>query len=339
VKRVLVLRLSALGDVIHTIPAVVALKEHARVAWVVEAPYRELVEIVAGVEAIPVRLKQWGRSPIASRGAMRDALRAMRGADTSIDFQGLVKSAMLGVFAGAHERIGFDRAAIREKPALLFTNRKVHVDTNKHVIEQNLELISAAPHPAFGHPLPASGERGTRGTPDARALLPARRGEGARRADEGPLHWEAFPADPENKLTAFANAIVLLPGAGKRNKLWPVERWREVARRTNAVVAWGPNERELADAIGGRVAPPTNLRELAWLLGRAQLVIGGDTGPLHLAAALGTKVVGLYGPTDPRRNGPYGQLDHCIDEFRATKCMESISVETVMNIAQRVAAE
>ena len=295
-KRILVLRLSALGDVIHTIPAVAALHEEARVQWVVEAPYRELVEIVAGVEAIPVRMKQWGRSPIASRHAMREALRSMRGTETSIDFQGLVKSAMLGVLAGAKERIGFDREAIREKPALLFTNRRVAVDTTKHVIDQNLELAGL--------------ETGR------------------------PGGWEAYAGTNEKSID-----IIILPGAGKPNKLWPIDRWREVAKQTNALIAWGPNERALAESIGGRLAPSTNLRELAALLRSAQVVIGGDTGPLHLAAALGTKVVGLYGPTDPRRNGPYGQLGHCIDEFRGPKSMDAISVDAVMKMLEKVAAE
>ncbi len=303
-KRVLVLRLSALGDVIHTIPAVAALREEARVQWVVEAPYRELVEIVAGVEAIPVRMKQWVRSP----SLIAEAKRAMRGAETSIDFQGLVKSAMLGWIAGAKERIGFDRNAIREKPALLFTNRKVHVDTTKHVIEQNLELFRSA---VAELPLSASLPKAVA---DATALL----------------KWDIY-APPAEK----TEDVVILPGAGKPNKLWPVDRWREVAKNTNALIAWGPNERELAERIGGRLAPPTNLRELASLLRSATLVIGGDTGPLHLAAAMNTRVVGLYGPTNAWRNGPYGQLDHCIQE----KSMDEISVEAVMKMVERVAAE
>lgn len=303
-KRLLVLRLSALGDVIHTIPAVVALREahpDTKISWVVEAPYRELVEIGAGVEAIPVRMKKWGRSLIASRGEMRDALRAMRGADASIDFQGLVKSASLGWLAGAKTRIGFDAEAIREKPALLFTNEKRTVDTTQHVVDQNLALAESKIQ-----------------NPNSK------------------MNLAAFAAG-EN-LEDYANSIVLLPGAGKPNKLWPVERFRELAKRIGdrALVAWGPGERELAESIGARVAPATNLRQLAWLLRHATLVIGGDTGPLHLADALGTKVVGLYAPTDPRRNGPYGQLDHCV---RGEKWMESISVEAVMNMVQRVAAE
>lgn len=301
-KRILVLRLSALGDVIHTLPAVAALQREATVQWVVEAPYRELVEIVAGVEAIPVRMKQWVRSP----SLIPKAIRAMRGAETSIDFQGLVKSAMLGVFAGAKERVGFDRNAIREKPALLFTNHRIAVDTTKHVIEQNMELSRSAVAQ-----LPLSDPRAVAG---ATALL----------------DWNEYAP-----ITDKTEDIVILPGAGKANKLWAVERWREVAKRTNALIAWGPNERELAESIGGRLAPPTNLRELAAVLRSAKLVVGGDTGPLHLAAALDTKVVGLYGPTSSRRNGPYGQLDHCIQE----KSMDAISVDAVMSLLERVAAE
>lgn len=308
-ERILVLRLSALGDVIHTVPAVVSLR-HAnpdtRISWVVEAPYRELVEIVAGVDAIPVRLKKWGRALRASRSEIREAIRAMRGADASIDFQGLVKSAALGRLAGARRRVGFAPAAVREKVALLFTNDRVDVDVTKHVVEQNLAL---AAH--FG----ASAE------------------------DPG-VDWQRFAADPERKLTAYRDAIVILPGAGKPNKIWPAERFRELRERLGdrVVVAWGPGEREMAEAIGGQLAPATNLRELAHLLGHGRVVIGGDTGPLHLAAALRTPVVGLYGPTNPARNGPYGQLNHCVSTYHSTKLIGSITVEEVMTTVQRVLA-
>jgi heptosyltransferase-1 len=325
VKRLLVVRLSALGDVIHTIPAVVSLRGEADITWVVEAPYRELVEIVAGVQTIPVRMKTWTRDP----AAMRDALRQMRGFDESIDFQGLIKSAVLPWIARAKVRSGFDRDAIREKPALWFTNRKVHVDTSKHVIEQNLELAtSVILSPVEGEGPPAESTLSAPNQGILRRATPAQDDSAA---------WSAFPTP----LATHENSIVILPGAGKPNKLWPVERFRELAKRLGprAVAVWGPGERELAEAIGARVAPPTNLRELAGILQQAEVVIGADTGPLHLAAALGTKVIGLYGPTDPRRNGPYGQLDHCIDRFGSTKSMESISVNEVMESLKRVVQE
>ena len=308
--RLLVVRLSAMGDVVHTIPAAVALREGlpgVAVRWVVESPYRELVEVVAGVEAIPVRVRAWSRSPLISRSAIREAIRSIRGAAVSVDFQGLIKSALLARLSGAPVRYGFDKAAIREAPALLFSNRRVAVDGSAHVVDQNLQLARAA---------------------------------GGSSAAISP-RWDAFPADPGGKLEGFRGRVILLPGAGRSEKLWPVERFRELARRLGrpVAVAWGPGERELADATGAPVAPETNLRELAFLLANASLVIGGDTGPLHLAAALGTPLIGLYGPTDPRRNGPYGQLGRCVDHFRKTKSIESISVEEVMNLVERLTGQ
>jgi heptosyltransferase-1 len=289
-----VLRLSALGDVIHTIPAVCAMDHRDSIVWVVEAPYAELVEIVAGVRAIPVRMKKWASEP----RQLIDAIRAVRGANVSIDFQGLVKSAVWGRVSSARTRIGFAPSAIREKPALLFTNRWVKVDTTKHIIEQNMELAGVT--------------------------------------DRARENWDAFPADPENKLGSFGDAIVILPGAGRPDKIWP--HFRELAKRIVALVVWGPGEKDLGEKIGARMAPATNLRELAFVLRHARVVIGADTGPLHLAAALGTKVVGLYGPTNPRRNGPYGQLEHCVNRFDTTKSMESITVEEVMTMIERVTA-
>jgi heptosyltransferase I len=308
--RLLVLRLSALGDVIHTIPAVVALRDafpRGMISWAVEKPYSELVQIVAGVETIPVSMKKWAVSPISSRSAIADSWYSIRRAGVSVDFQGLIKSAMLGWLSGASVRFGFHGDVIREKAALAFITRPVQVNPRRHVIEQNLELAFHVLHGA------------TPGTPN----------------------WSAFPAEPTNELRELEGAIVLLPGAGKRNKIWPPERFGELARQigARAVVAWGPTDRALAEATGAPLAPPTNLRELAWLLRHARVVIGGDTGPLHLAAALGTKVVGLYGPTNPRRTGPYGQLDHCVDRYSTTKLMHSISVEDVMTLLGRVVSE
>ena len=305
---ILIVRLSALGDVIHTIPAVVALRDalsNTYLEWVVEAPYRDLVEIVTGVDAIPVAMKRWGRNLMASRGEVGFALRAMSGADASIDFQGLMKSASLPWIAGAKRRYGFERSALREKPAALFINHHLPVDTTKHVVEWNMQLAGGV----AGRELPMQN-----------------------------VDFTPFAADPDAKLGEFSGRIVILPGAGRPEKLWPVERFRELAHALGdeVVVAWGPGERELAEAIEAPLAPPTNLRELAALLRSASLVIGGDTGPLHLAAALGTPVIGLYGPTSSRRNGPYGQLEHCIDLFATTRLMQSIGVSDVMRKIEEV---
>jgi heptosyltransferase I len=303
----LVVRLSALGDVIHAMPAVAMLREALPglpIGWAVESAYGELVEIVGRVTAIPVSLKRWSRAPVASRRDIAVFFRGIRGYGTSIDFQGLIKSGAIARASGAKLRYSFDRTAIREKPALLFLNRPVAVDRTQHVVDWNIELARAiAPHA----PVP-------------------------------PVDFTSFAADPEGKLADFRGSVVLLPGAGRAEKLWPADRFGQLAKvlGRRAAVLWGPGEEDLARAIRGRIAPPTNLRELAYALQHAEIVVGGDTGPLHLAAALGTKVVGLYGPTDFRRNGPYGQLQNCI--VAGSKSMDSIGVEDVMGMIERTLA-
>ncbi|MEO6487307.1 MAG: glycosyltransferase family 9 protein [Thermoanaerobaculia bacterium] len=289
--RLLSVRLSALGDVIHAIPAVIGLTAAGEVSWIVEAAYAEMVQIVAGVTPIPVRLKRWSVREIVG------AWRGVRSFDVAVDFQGNIKSAAVTQASGAPARYGFDRDAVREGPAAWFYTKRVAIDRTRHVVDWNRDLAAAV----TGYRLPATG------------------------------NWSDYPADPEHKLDALRNRIVLLPGAGRPEKHWPLERFRElVGRHSDAVVAWGPGERDLAAGIGGTLAPPTNLRELAFLLRHARVVVGGDTGPLHLAAALGTKVIGLYGPTDPRRNGPYGQIDSTIDHYRSSRSMHTIEAGQVM---------
>jgi lipopolysaccharide heptosyltransferase I len=291
---ILVVRLSALGDVIHTIPAVVAMRDAlgADITWAVERPYAELVESVTGVSAVRASIRKWGRSLVSSRNDIRIFVSRIRGNEIAVDFQGLIKSALVARASGAPERYGFDRQAIREKLAASFINRHVPVDQSRHVVEWNMQLASAV----------------------ARRELPM----------------------PDVDFSKFAGAgssvaerkIVVLPGAGKASKQWPPERFGEAIRRVGfpAIAVWGPNERELAERTGLELAPPTDLRQLAALLRDAVLVVGGDTGPLHLAAAIGTRVVGLYGPTSVRRNGPFGQLDRCV----TAAAMEQISVDAVV---------
>jgi heptosyltransferase-1 len=301
-KELLVIRLSAFGDVIHTIPAVVALRDalpQIEIAWAVEPAYAQLVELVAGVNVIRVSLKKW------SLARIRDAARSVRGFDDAIDFQGLIKSALIAHASGARRRFGFAKDVIREKPAAWFLNRPVAIDRTRHVVEWNLAL--------------------------ARALAPA-----VARVPE--VDFSPFADDASGKLSVFANRIVFLPGAGRPEKQWPAERFAELAHRLggDVLVACGPGEEPLGRAIGAELAPPTTFRELAFLLRGARLVIGGDTGPLHLAAALGVPVAGLYGPTDPARNGPYGQLGNVIETFSTTKSMQSIRVDDVLQLVLKI---
>src|SRR5438105_5656958 len=260
-SSLLVIRLSALGDVIHTIPAVVALRDRYDIDWAVEEPYRELVTIVARVRDVPVSLKRWSPAQI------RRARRSVRGHEVAVDFQGLIKSALLARASGARERYGFAAQFIREKPAAWLVNRRVKIDPTKHVVEWNLQL--------------------------ARALDPT--------VQTPRVDFSVF-ATP----TAAEPRIILIPGAGRADKQWPAERFRQLARQIghDALVVWGPGERSLAEGVQAELAPPTNLRELARRLRDARLVIASVTGPLHLAAALGTRGVGLYGRENPNRHGP-----------------------------------
>ena len=284
-SSLLVIRLSAFGDVVHTIPAVVALRPHFDIEWAVQAPYRELVEIVAGVRTIPLTIGK------------------LRNHDAVIDFQGLMKSATLAWISGARDRYGFARDFIREKPASWFINRPVKIDPAAHVVEWNLQLARAV-EPSVTMP----------------------------RVDFTP-----FAADQPR---AFQGRVVLLPAAGRPEKEWPIERFRELARRIGpkALVLWGPGEREKAQAVGAELAPRTNLRELARVLRDASTVIGGDTGPLHLAAALERPVIGLYGPTNPARNGPYGQIANCVETYSSTTSMSDIIVDNVIRKLDEVLA-
>ncbi len=293
-KRLLVIRLSAFGDVIHTIPAVVALREHFQIDWAVEAPYRELVEIVAGVNAISLSLKNWSLANVGE----------LRGHEIAVDFQGLMKSALLARVSGARERYGFAREFVREKPAAWLINRPVTIAAGAHVVEWNLRV--------------------------ARAVKPG--------VTMPNVDFSRFAADAPRD---FKGRVVLIPTAGRSEKQWPVDRFRELAGRIGQkmLIAWGPGESAVAEAIGAELAPKTSLRELARILRDASLVIGGDTGPLHLAAALGTRVVGLYGPTNPARNGPYGQIANCVETFTSTKSMHDIGVDAVMRKAEEVLAK
>ena len=280
------IRLSAFGDVIHTIPAVAALRSHFQIDWAVRAPYRELVEIVASVRAI------------------EPSVRTLRNHDVVIDFQGLMKSAILARISGAPERYGFARDFIREKPAAWFMNHHVTIDSKTHVVEWNLQL--------------------------ARAVLPS--------VTMPSIDFSAFAA-PEP--SGFRERMVIIPAAGRPEKEWPVENFRELARRIGpkALVVWGPSEQPKAEAVEAELAPTTGLRQLARILRDATVVIGGDTGPLHLAAALGTRVVGLYGPTNPERNGPYGQLANCVESFSSTRSMRDLGVDAVMRKVDEVMAK
>ncbi len=299
-SRVLVVRLSAIGDVVHTLPAAAALAGagHA-VLWAVQPAAFALVDrnpAVAGAVPIPARRG-------ASRTALASSLRALRAArpDVALDFQGLWKSALWARASGAPRRVGFAGSARREPlSALLLSERLAPPAGVRHVVDKNLALLAALGLDAVG----------TRHFP-----LPPTEREAARVG-------RGF-AELDLATEGAAKPLLLHPGGGWPGKLWPPERYGALARALAprglaCLVTWGPGEEELAErAVASseghaRKCFPATLLELVALARSASGMVGGDTGPLHLAAAAGAPVVALFGPTDPERNGPWNPADRVV---------------------------
>ncbi len=285
-QRFLIVRLGSLGDIVHTVPASAALRDsfpYARIDWVVEERWAPLLEGNPDLNHVILL----DRSSTAGVLRSVERLRAEH-YSCALDFQSLYKSALLSRAAGAREVLGFDWSYAREGPASLLYSRRIH-PSGAHKVDHNLSLAESA-----------GAKRG-----ELRFVLPK-----SREAEE-------WISDQLGK-RGLADFYVISPGGGWRSKCWPAQRFgelhRELAKRYGwqGIVSVGPGEDALAEEVieaAGDPAPialSTDLSQLMALLRRAKLFVGGDTGPLHLAAALGTAVVGLYGPTDPTRNGPYG---------------------------------
>jgi heptosyltransferase-1 len=309
VERLLVVRLSAMGDVIHTLPAAVFLRQafpQAHIGWLIEERWAELLCAPGSLrrgarsalrplvdEVHTLNLKAWRKSLLSISTLQRVATvwNDVRGAryDAAVDLQGAVRSAVLARLSGA--RVVFGAAEPRESPASLWYTRKV-VARRRHVIEQNLSVAEALVEPPTQF---APTDISSAFPRDARAEA---------RVDERLAQY------------GIGDFVILNPGAGWGAKRWPAERYGEVAGELanlgiRSIINYGPGEEEMArvvEAASGGVAQAMRctISELIALTRRARLFIGGDTGPLHLAAALRVSVVAIYGPTDPTRNGPYG---------------------------------
>lgn len=297
--RVLVVRLGAMGDILHAMPAVAALRAclpNCHIGWVIEPRWAPLLRGNGGAPELPAmplvdavhvaNARGWARQPLA--GSTWKAMRALRRElhaeryELAIDLQGAVRSALIGRASGA-ELVG--EAEPRERPARWFFRHKIQT-RGVHVIEQAAEVVAEATDLVL------------------EPLLP-------------PLPVDcAAEARVLNMLPSSDPLVLLYPGAGWGAKRWPVERYGAVASALKAqgyavVVNRAPGEEQLADDVvrasgNAAVAMTTDLAELIAMTRRSVLAIGGDTGPVHLACALGKPVVGIYGPTDPARNGPWG---------------------------------
>lgn len=304
-RRLLIVRLGSMGDIVHTLPAAAALRRalpEAMLGWIVEerwaellctlaeprcgirSPRRPLVDCVHAVDT-----KRWRTSLLSVQtweriAAAGSELRA-QGYEVAVDFQGAVKSAACARWSGASTIYGF--AQPRENVAsMLYTSPMIAQGT--HVVEQNLSLAAAVVHRPLE--LPA---------------IECPRDDPAEKYCETWLRRESI-----------RTFVLLNPGAGWGAKQWPAERYGHVAKRLHedglpSLINFGPGEELLARAVEGASGGTAHvlsgsLSQLIAFTRRAKLFIGGDTGPMHLAAALSVPVVGIFGPTNPARNGPFG---------------------------------
>jgi heptosyltransferase-1 len=270
--HILVVRLGAMGDIIHVLPAVASLKHSfpgARITWVVEPRWVPLLEANPFVDRVTPLRRGTARGMLASWREIRSERYQL-----AVDFQGLIKSAVTAACARAERIFGFHRSQARESAAALFYSDEVR-SASSHVVDRNLDLAAAA---------------------GATALV-----------REFPLP----PGTPEGELPP-GDFVLASPLAGWRGKQWPLECYGSLADRLRselgmALVLDGPASAagELAQ-VAGAARHFSGLAGLIHATRRAAAVVGVDSGPMHLAAALGKPGVAIFGPTDPARNGPYG---------------------------------
>ena len=360
-SRILLIRMSALGDIIHALPALSALRKarpDAHIGWLVEdagAPLLEGHPLLDTVHVLP--RKAWRKNPFTTlAGPIRNLATELRSLryDVAVDFQGLTKSAFWAKLCGAKDRIGSGGEGAKEV-SRFFYSRPVHPAADQsHVIQKNLSLL---------RPLDVQ-------NPEIEFHVHL--------AKES-LEWgEKMWGDCGDR---FARVVINL-GAGWKTKRWPAAAYGRLAKAlveeagARVVFAWGPGEETLlqtaleavgqradppkasnADSIGAEpglyALPPSTFTQLGAILRRAHLAVGGDTGPTHLAAALGIPTLGIYGASDAKRNGPWGahcaviQRDdppcvpcwrtHC-DWEEPLACLTHISVETVRDECLRLLA-
>ena len=299
--NILIVRLGSLGDIIHAIPAAAAIRRAhsaSRIDWLVDARHRDLLELVPVIDRrIAVQA--------GAAGSVLDTVRELRrGAyDVAIDLQGLLKSAVLARLSGAKRVIGFPAPLLRERAARLFYAETAG-EPAPHVIDKNLSALKALGIRVPDVEFPLDDRK-----PQIAADVRARLGVG-----------------PQDR---FA---IINPGAAWPNKRWPPVYFAEVARalatrhNLRSIVLWGPSEEQLAHDVvaasngAAAVSPPTAIADLVSLTRTAAVMISGDTGPMHVAGAAGTPLVGIFGPTDPARNGPWAEDDLTVSRFSACSC-------------------
>jgi heptosyltransferase I len=303
-SNILIIRLSSLGDVLMTIPAVRGIRDRfpgAHISWLVEGPVSEFLACQDFIDEIIVfprsdTMKGLKTGNIARAGkALGPFLRNMRKReyDLVVDFHGIAKSALFSMMARGTKKIGFGDMFAKEKSHLFYHNRINGSDKRMHKVARNMLLAN---HLGYTNSVP-------------KVIL--------KTSDDATAHIDNFLRETGSSPPLFA--VNPFSSKGTDFKRWPMERYAELIARIHhelheqTVILWGPGEKEAARRLkemsgdGAYLACPTDIPQLFALLGKVRIYIGGDTGVMHLAAAAGTPVIAIFGPTDFKINGPYGK--------------------------------
>ena len=320
--RVLIVRLSSLGDVVHTIPVAVAIRRHypdAVIDWVVDEAIAPLLAMVPVIDNVLV-LRSKNVSTISTWFRLCRELQSCN-YDIAFDVQGLVKSAVVARFSGATRVIGFSKPFLREPWAKWLYREEADPGSPIHVVDRNLGILTALNIKDRNYTFPFE------------------------------LVDIAAVDEIYARLGSRNNPFVLLnPNAAWVNKCWPAESFGAVAayirdrHGLRTVVVWNSSSQEdearmhlvVASSDGAAVsAPPTTLVELASVIKAGVLFISGDTGPLHIAGALGTPVVGIYGPSNPERNGPWSSRDEVVSVSGDCQCLKRYPNRGAVGVVRR----
>ena len=302
-RKILIVRLGSFGDILHTIPAQQQISlqlPKIQIDWLTGPAYGDLLSSVPGISKVWVtNIKGLKRRPWSVHEIFH-LFQTLRGQcfDVALDFQGLIKSSIMARLCGAQRVLGFPPESCREPAASYFYTDTVGSDNNHlHIIENNLRLSSFL------------GCQPSQITP----FIPLN-------IDDQDKHY----VDIQLKQLQVENPILINPGAGWVTKRWSAKNYYTLSTKIQSqlglpvVFTYGPGEEHLMKDIRSNttshkiLAFPTNILQLAALCRRSRLLIGGDTGPLHLAVATGTPTVAIMGPTAAWRNGPYHPDDEIV---------------------------
>lgn len=338
-ENFLIIRLSSLGDIIHTLPAFSALRKNfpdAKISWIVEEKGKEILDFVPRLDRIiPIQPAGWRLNKKEFWSEISQTRKKLKNKNQiAIDFQGLAKSGFLAFLSRAQKRIGFHRKNLREPLASLFyTHRLRKIPEGIHVIGKNLMLLTLL------------------GMYEKKYEFSLSLPEDLTESVSSKLKELGY--EEEKKL------IIFNIGSGWKTKRWFPERWIELIKRLRkkeffSILLWGTEEeKSIAQTIGKKtdtpLAPFLTLKEVIALVKKASLLISGDTFALQVACAFSRPVVGLFGPTNPRRNGPFSLQDkvafhelECSYCYRRScsslECLKKITPDEVAKLSlQRLA--